>query len=441
MPADSANSSSGNPRDARRGRSRQPVQEESVQGLESFSIEVSAARKLSGGNPGEAIPGSQPSDGATVPVQPQPQRATGRRRLSAQRASGQRVRFDLGDRTGLPRRGRRKQVPSWLVSLVVHVFLIVTLGLLTFSTFDERFDFTLSLESDAWAEDEVSFEEVELGTLDSLASLETFVDSELLESDQLLGDLSVDDVLGDTITESHSSLGASAGTSALLGPLATRLSDVLPDDQSLTASFFGTKVEGKRIVYVLDNSGGMRGGELEALVDELMQSVGSLAPHQRFYVIFYSDRLYPLFYPRYVERFVPADDRSRERLQSWLKTVEFCLGNEVDQAIQAAASIHPDVVYLLTDGDLDGTRDQRRMAVLLDNRSRRFPIHTFGMGTGEHSKAADKLRQVAEANRGTFRAVKVSAKFKERAEELNRPYHNKEPGKVWGLNVGRGWGR
>ena len=45
-----------------------------------------------------------------------------------------------------------------------------------------------------------------------------------------------------------------------------------------TASFFGTKVEGERILYMLDNSGSMKRGRMETLVAELSKSVMSLDP-------------------------------------------------------------------------------------------------------------------------------------------------------------------
>ena len=138
---------------------------------------------------------------------------------------------------------------------------------------------------------------------------------------------------------------------------------------------------------------------------------------------------------------MPASDRFKQRLKTWLDSVEFCVGNTVDEAIQAAAMIRPDAVYLLTDGNIDTTRDGRKMDALLDTRGRDFPIHTFGIGMGENSKAAENLRMVAEANEGTFRVVEVSAEAETRAKQMNRPYHNKEPGRDWGLNVGRGWGR
>lgn len=340
----------------------------------------------------------------------------------------------------IPAKRGRRLIPAWAVSMLAHVAMLGVLSSIGFTNLKEQFDFTLELDSPAPLMDETILPDVELTPLDDLDTLAGQLAEEFTAptiADTLGEELAQADQT-QTLALAEQGLGDAA---ALFGGGARGLAEMVPDRGKLTATFFGTKVEGRRIVYVLDNSGGMRQGEFEMLVEELLRSVESLSDKQQFYVIFYSDMLYPLFYPRPVRRFVPADDRFKHRLREWLESVEFCMGNVVDEALAAAASIHPDNVFLLTDGDLDSTRDQRRMRFLLDPRGRDFPIHTVGLGTGEGSKAADKLRQVAEANRGTFRAVSVTKDARESAKESTRPYNDKEPGRVWGLNVGGNWGR
>ncbi len=336
---------------------------------------------------------------------------------------------------------KKRSMPPLMGSILFHAAVILPMGFMTITSFEHPFDFSLSLSTEPAMADEVMISEIEIDPLADFENLDSKAVNEAAQAAlAATSDLNADTALADLSSDSLADAAVS-DVSSMFGAQGSGLAEMVPSGEKLTASFFGTKVDGRRILYVLDNSGGMQGGELEALVDELLRSVESLRPEQEFYVIFYSDMLYPLFYPRAVERFVPANDRYKQRLKGWLDTVEFCMGNVVDEAMEAATMIRPDVVYLLTDGDLDSTRDQRRMGYLLDTRGRKFPIHTFGLGTGENSKPADKLRQVAEANDGTFRAVKVSTEARARAEEKNRPYHDKEPGREWGLNVGRGWGR
>ncbi len=404
--------------------------------LETFQFEVTAGKKL--------LDGSLLQSASDVTIRrDQPHIAGSRiapKSVEAPLPIADNPKINIAKSSSL--QPRRTRFPSWATSLLVHLLVILGLAYFTFSTLEPRIDFTLSLESEAFAEDEIEFQEIVIDPLEEIELDENRIASEIQEASQLsASELSAEVALADLTNISATQETGLGDLTNLFGDQGTGLSEMIPAGAKLTASFFGTKVEGRRIVYVVDNSGGMRGGELETLVDELLKSVESLTDEQEFYVIFYSDMLYPLFYPHPVQRFVPANDRFKQRLRKWLETVEFCLGNEVDKAIEAATMIRPDVVYLLTDGDLDSTRDQRRMAYLLNARGRKFKIHTFGMGTGEKGRAAEKLRLVADANDGTFRAVEVSDVFKEAALEKKRPYHDKKPGKVWGLNVGSGWGK
>jgi hypothetical protein len=204
-----------------------------------------------------------------------------------------------------------------------------------------------------------------------------------------------------------------------------------------TAEFFGTKIDGNRIVFVLDNSGSMQQGRLETVIAELLRSVESLTPKQSFYVIFYSDQAYPLFYPDPAMEFVRPTDRNKAALARWLDTVELCLGDAVQEALAGAISIEPDTVILLSDGRIQG---EKKMRFLLEAGGGEFPIHTVGVGLGKTAVASRRnLQMIAEANGGEFREASVPQEMKELALTKPRPYHSTAPGPVWGQNV-KGWG-
>jgi hypothetical protein len=359
-------------------------------------------------------------------------------------------------RTAVPRpRKASRWTSAWFISLVGHAVCVFAISLITVAAVEKLPEMTMAFSASPQLPDEINLDQISTDMLgditgegvqlaNAIGDVNTSLESDL-GSDTPLTDFAGgigDGPLGDGpplsgmtgLMDATGLFGAGGG-----GTGGSALGPGVPSGDKLTASFFGTKVDGRRILYVLDNSGGMQDGGLEALAEELLRSVESLTDKQEFYVIFYSDMVYPMFHPRGVERFVPANDRFKQRLKVWLDSVEFCVGNKVDEAIQAAAMIRPDAVYLLTDGDINTTRDGRKLAALMDTRGRDFPIHTFLIGNS--SKAAENLRLVAEANKGTFRAVEVTTEAKARAKQLNRPYHNKEPGRDWGLNVGRGWGR
>src|SRR5690606_31871810 len=85
-----------------------------------------------------------------------------------------------------------------------------------------------------------------------------------------------------------------------------------------SAIFFGTRSEGNRFVFVVDNSSSMKNGRLEMATTELLKTVESLSPRQSFYVIFVSDQTYPMFYPEAMPQMLPATDDHKTRLKNWL---------------------------------------------------------------------------------------------------------------------------
>lgn len=392
--------------------------------VETFSFDVSAGK--------ESVANDDPPGQLPVVLQPREVMET------SGLASVTKARVARPKRIKTPRVTRR--TPPWVGSGLVHLAAILPLAFLTIPGLQQPFDFSLSLSTEPAAIEEILIDEIAVEPLGEFENAENQLVEEVSQVTALESDLNSQVALAELSSDQLADASLS-DAAAMFGSQGSVLSELVPQGGNLTASFFGTKVDGRRILYVLDNSGGMRDGGFEALVEELTRSVESLTEEQQFYVIFYSDMVYPMFHPRPVERFVPANDRFKKRLAGWLDSVEFSVGNTVDEAIVAAGMIKPDALYLLTDGDIDTTRDGRKLAALVDSRGRDFPIHTFGIGMSEGSKAAVNLQTVADSNGGKFRIVEISPEAKKLAREKNRPYHNKEPGPTWGLQVGGGWGR
>lgn len=329
----------------------------------------------------------------------------------------------------------RSKTPSWLASVLVHALLFLLLSFFTLANLQRQDDLGLVSASPV-AEEIEEFTDVELDAED----FDELADDMPLEAvdpgEAALGELATDEVLSNVASD----LGAEASA---LGELGSLFGDdgvgmaQLGDGQGAAgaATFFGAEVEGNRIVFLVDNSGGMQNGALEALIAELLKTVAALTPKQNFYVIFYSDTVYPLFFPQPANDFVRPTPPTRELLEQWLDTVEVSLGNAVDEGLAAATSINPDVMYFLTDGRVNTTKDGRKLKMFLDDGGRNFVIHTYGMGTGDEGTAAEQLQQIAAANGGDFRAIEITAEHRRRAREKNRPYHNRQPGPVWGYRV------
>ena len=176
------------------------------------------------------------------------------------------------------------------------------------------------------------------------------------------------------------------------------------------AVFFGAQSKGDRFVYVVDNSSSMKGGRLETAVNELLKSVGNLSPRQSFYVIFVSDQPYPMFYPMPEGTLLPATAANKKRLAEWLPKAILASGKnrELIKAIDLAASLRPQAVFLLWDGDMKYS-DKVRMDVmthLTQSNQWTFAIHTLGLGVTSLD-AEYNLTAIAKAHNGTYRRVDV----------------------------------
>jgi hypothetical protein len=191
-------------------------------------------------------------------------------------------------------------------------------------------------------------------------------------------------------------------------------------------SFFGTPAQANRIVFLVDNSGSMKQGRMETTVFELARSVEAMGEKQEFYVAFYSDQAYPMFYPASEMQPLAATRENKQRLYRWLPTVELCTGGALLKAMDLAESLDPEVVFILSDGDITGTRTMERLTTSND---RRFAIHTLGMGVAK-PRDAQNLAAIAQANRGTFQLVRPLPAAVQSAK--SRPIRSNGAGVSWG---------
>ena len=171
---------------------------------------------------------------------------------------------------------------------------------------------------------------------------------------------------------------------------ATDWSDVPPWRQS---SFFGVRARGLFFVYVVDCSESMIDDDrLPRATIELRRSVMALQAPQRFEVIFYNSESIPMPggpIPR------SADLQSKNQMLSWLRLIEPDGGTDPRPAMRQALALHPDAVFLLSDGAFPaGTVDQ-----ITKLNAQRIPIHTVDLAGG---LAGDHLKKIARDNGGRY---------------------------------------
>jgi hypothetical protein len=169
----------------------------------------------------------------------------------------------------------------------------------------------------------------------------------------------------------------------------------------LGAGFFGSKGTGRSFVYVVDMSGSMHGRRFDRAKSELARSINKLNPEQKFYVFFFNDRTFPLFDPKPAKGLIPANPTNKQRASAWIRKREAESTTNPNFALQQALEMHPDVIFLLTDGELDDPQAARRL--IRQYNTSNVVIHTIAF---DNEEAGETLKSIAEDNQGTYRFVR-----------------------------------
>jgi hypothetical protein len=381
----------------------------------------------------------KPNQAATVgQEQPEPaKRRTGSRQSPHQRRPKPETNPQEARPKPLAKQERRtrgfpkslRSAPAWLLSIVFHVMVLVLFGLLTMASLQNE---TVPILASSINADEALVEEPTEIEFDQPELEETDLEEIVPESNEL----EVSDLDPGVFSDLAESAGGDGDPESIMAdPLVGDIGSLMtvPGNGERGGagrhggtSFFGTAAEGRRFVFVVDNSGSMKEGRIETTFLQLIASVESMRPDQDFFVIFYSDRAYPLFYPDSADQLVPATRENVERLKAWLPTVELCSGGDLIEAMELVIELRPDVVFMLSDGAINS---QRTMSFMTGPNNWTFAVHTLGMNVKEPEQA-QKLGAIAQANRGTFQLVQPSPAAIQFSQQ--RPIKYNKRGATWG---------
>ena len=143
----------------------------------------------------------------------------------------------------------------------------------------------------------------------------------------------------------------------------------------------------------------MRGAPFQRLLRELQESITRLPPHAQFYVVFFNENVFPLYWPQSVATTVPAIAAHKARLQTWMSLVSPEGETYAFEAIKTAFNVNPDTIFLLSDGAFD---DEMQVMDAFKSMGQQRPIsvHTVSIG-----RSSFVLQQIAGMNRGLYREV------------------------------------
>ena len=328
-----------------------------------------------------------------------------------------------------PNRQRVKKLPAWIVSLTVHAVVLLLLGLMTFALREQPAVELIAVANEPYPDipTEATFA---IQAADSAETASELLPTELADPGEMAaGDisLSIDSLLDESTTDS----GSYAAALDDFGAMGTQESGHAAQGvgRGGESSFFGAGGAGSRVAFVVDGSNSMVGGRFETTLLEIARSVDALREQQFFFVVIYSDMAYPMFHPEAAEDMVAATPDHKQRLKSWLQSAEMCTGGRVADALEMALELRPQLVYLLSDGEMN----QRAVRALIDLAQPGVTLHTLGM-TVSDVKSESNLRRVAAAHGGTFSHVAVNPVARDMARRQT-VRKNRTRGEVWGRNL------
>ena len=304
-----------------------------------------------------------------------------------------------------------RSVPSWLVSLAVHLLALVLLAL---GTVAARPPIVGTLITSVFADETeplLQVEELRLETIEEVQPLESDVEAvELTMQDLTAG------MTGAAVTDvGEVELDAVSEVGDLFVGGAPGLAD-RGDGHLKAAEFFGVKATGRKFVFIVDSSQSLRKGKFDAAKKELEYAIRRLSPDQLFYVIFFDQDAARMHFPDEMlaeANAAPATTTNINRMVRWMHTVKTELRTDPYEAVKFALSLDPDAIYILSDGkftDKGKTVRYLQNTNVIDDPEQgyrpRAVIHTiaFWQRDGEET-----MKAIARTHRGTYRFVPPEA--------------------------------
>ena len=262
---------------------------------------------------------------------------------------------------------RTASLPGWAVSVILHA------GLLLFAATQLQ-SCTGSPDSDGEATE--GFREVGIrlrgeSPSDDAAATDTAAASPAAaespaEADPLSTADAADAAASSTAETAESDAtptlgpGLAAGGGETSSLPATETAGEVADPGSLASSakrgvteFFGIRAEAESFVYVVDKSGSMLGdGEFAVAKRELLASLATLTPRQRFQIVFFGSNIESMNEAARKEGdFYPATAFNKTLAAQFVASVAAGGGTEQMAALRAALALEPDAVFFLSDAN------------------------------------------------------------------------------------------
>lgn len=160
------------------------------------------------------------------------------------------------------------------------------------------------------------------------------------------------------------------------------------------------------MAFVVDASLSMKGGRMERVLDELCTTIRSLEEEQSFFLVFFSNKTFPMMWPVKECHLIPASKHNKERVINWATQVVPSENTQPQNALRMALKMKPELLYFLTDGEIpDSTID-----IAKDHCTRVTRIHSIEIRDElllliKEEDLNPMLAEIAQIGGGTYRIV------------------------------------
>ncbi len=169
---------------------------------------------------------------------------------------------------------------------------------------------------------------------------------------------------------------------------------------------FGIEGEGTKIVYVFDCSPSMRWrNALRTAKAELLASLDSLEKIHQFQIIFYNEQPHIASIGRVGSALVFGTEQNKTLARNFVGSVVTSGGTDHERALVLAIKLQPDVIFFLTDAD-DPVLGPGQLAKI-KRMSPGITIHAVEFGLGPHPGGENFLTRLARDNGGKHKYVDI----------------------------------
>ena len=313
---------------------------------------------------------------------------------------------------------RRRGIPAWLLSLLLHLSVFTVLGLVV----------QVTPGGLPQAGDTLRGGEIVLAR-DSTGKTEYFSDADGGDSQQSAPNTEATASAAASPVAAVPDLPPTGGpqlpaanpsdaTSGLPGGFAPGAGELLGSSkggprgtglgQKAQTQVFGVQGEGSSFLYVFDRSssmGGFEGRPLASAKRELIASLEMLDRIHRFQIIFYNQEPH-LMQLGGQEGMVFADEDGKRLAAGFVGRITASGGTRHMEALTLALNLRPDVIFFLTDADEPQLAPDELAKLRRLNHG--TSINAIEFGAGSPSGTANFLKRLARENGGNYGYVDVT---------------------------------